>query len=205
MKPKVQLSIENEECYQGQHVLISTEASINSVQPSIRYFGTSLVFFWMKGEPLITIGPDYRIFLVALVLFELFGFVTYYVGATYQPKYIQTAFKIILLLEPITYMYTAFKNPGIKTARDITDPAIPDPTKPKSYCFKCNIFRDKTIYHCLDCEVCIKGYDHHCPWTGKCIGEGNLWGFYVFLVVTLIYFVFCIALIVLRTMEVRIG
>jgi hypothetical protein len=27
----------------------------------------------------------------------------------------------------------------------------------------------------------IIGYDHHCPFTSKCIGSGNLCPFYVFL------------------------
>ena len=27
----------------------------------------------------------------------------------------------------------------------------------------------------------ISGFDHHCPWTSKCIGKGNLTGFYVFI------------------------
>lgn len=34
----------------------------------------------------------------------------------------------------------------------------------------------------------IIGYDHHCPWTSKCIGEGNLKGFYVFVISTMLFF-----------------
>jgi len=29
--------------------------------------------------------------------------------------------------------------------------------------------------------------DHHCPWTGKCIGKGNYNEFYLFIVSTMIY------------------
>lgn len=28
-------------------------------------------------------------------------------------------------------------------------------------------------FHCHECEICVQGYDHHCPWIGKCIGKGN--------------------------------
>lgn len=50
-----------------------------------------------------------------------------------------------------------------------------------AYCSVCEVVRKEGTVHCLDCEVCVKGQDHHCPWTGKCIGEGNLPYFYAFL------------------------
>ena len=30
------------------------------------------------------------------------------------------------------------------------------------------------------CQACIREHDHHCPWTGKCIGKYNLISFYIF-------------------------
>jgi len=36
----------------------------------------------------------------------------------------------------------------------------------------------------MDCDVCIIGHDHHCPWIGKCVGEENLVAFYLFLAAT---------------------
>lgn len=38
------------------------------------------------------------------------------------------------------------------------------------------------IYHCPECNICIEGYDHHCPWIGKCVGAKNLCSFYFFLI-----------------------
>lgn len=35
-------------------------------------------------------------------------------------------------------------------------------------------------YHCKYCDVCIRNYDHHCPWTSKCIGGSNIRRFYFF-------------------------
>lgn len=40
--------------------------------------------------------------------------------------------------------------------------------------------------------------DHHCPWTSKCIGEGNLTGFHTFVVFTIVlfgYLIFAISMI----------
>ena len=56
-------------------------------------------------------------------------------------------------------------------------------------CDKCNIIAPKSlnINHCETCHVCIMNYDHHCPWTGKCIGRYNIYSFYFFLFSLLAY------------------
>ncbi|TYZ58077.1 hypothetical protein PybrP1_006043 [[Pythium] brassicae (nom. inval.)] len=48
-------------------------------------------------------------------------------------------------------------------------------------CAQCQIRRPYDASHCSDCGVCIAQLDHHCPWTGKCIGGRTLRWFYVFL------------------------
>ena len=60
----------------------------------------------------------------------------------------------------------------------------------KRLCRKCNIRVSKGTYHCSDCDVCIRDYDHHCPWTSKCIGGGNLCRFYVFLGMVPVYMIY---------------
>lgn len=52
------------------------------------------------------------------------------------------------------------------------------------FCKPCKIVRPLKTVHCLDCDVCITGYDHHCPWIGKCVGDQNLSDFYCFLTMT---------------------
>ena len=32
--------------------------------------------------------------------------------------------------------------------------------------------------HCIDCQVCISGMDHHCVFYSKCIGGSNTRWFY---------------------------
>lgn len=51
------------------------------------------------------------------------------------------------------------------------------------YCEICHIIThiDNKITHCDDCDMCIVKYDHHCYWTGKCIGKNNLFFFYPFM------------------------
>jgi hypothetical protein len=50
------------------------------------------------------------------------------------------------------------------------------------------------VEHCWDCDVCIEGLDHHCPWTSKCIGKGNLVTFYVFVTTSCGLFIYLIVM-----------
>ena len=50
-----------------------------------------------------------------------------------------------------------------------------------STCNMCNVLRISGTSHCYDCNVCVIELDHHCPWTGKCIGKGNIFYFNAFL------------------------
>ncbi|PHJ23740.1 dhhc zinc finger domain-containing protein [Cystoisospora suis] len=54
------------------------------------------------------------------------------------------------------------------------------------FCRYCKIIPPRGSYHCEDCRVCIEGYDHHCPWTSKCIGKGNAKEFYAWLIFSLL-------------------
>ena len=46
------------------------------------------------------------------------------------------------------------------------------------YCGQCEMMRPSNAHHCYECDVCVLDLDHHCPWTGKCIGAGNQEKFY---------------------------
>jgi len=56
------------------------------------------------------------------------------------------------------------------------------------YCAICDVHQPPTAAHCPDCQVCVDGYDHHCPWMGICIGKRNMKAFMTFNVVWLLYF-----------------
>jgi hypothetical protein len=53
------------------------------------------------------------------------------------------------------------------------------------------VIRRPNIFHCPDCNVCIEGYDHHCPWIGKCVGSNNSCSFYFFLMMIFGNLIFC--------------
>lgn len=56
------------------------------------------------------------------------------------------------------------------------------------YCATCKIYRPPNqTSHCRQCNVCIKGADHHCKWLGTCIGRRNYREFFLFTFFLMLY------------------
>lgn len=47
-------------------------------------------------------------------------------------------------------------------------------------CKKCNLEKPIRSHHCAICNYCVLEMDHHCPWTGNCIGKYNYKYFFLF-------------------------
>ena len=102
----------------------------------------------------------------------------------YIVKLLETIFFFLFLA---CYLFTILINPGIPNRehfRDIFDKKISNENRNNFMsCNICNITfpRNFNISHCSTCGVCVIKQDHHCPWTGKCIGKNNVISFYCFL------------------------
>ena len=59
----------------------------------------------------------------------------------------------------------------------------------KHICIKCRTPKDDTTVHCIVCNGCVEGFDHHCSWLNICISNKNLSWFRAFLYQLLIYVV----------------
>jgi hypothetical protein len=51
-----------------------------------------------------------------------------------------------------------------------------------SLCPYCNVWRpvQSGTHHCSESNLCVREYDHLCPWVGTAVGGGNLRTFYGF-------------------------
>ena len=158
-------------------------------QLSKNYFykkiGNSFSFFGNKnGDPLIIIGPNWHFYICfsfTMSALYFFVFVNFWNFITYTPKLIGI---IIYLIFFISYTYTFLINPGYPK-HDI-DSRRGEPRNIFTYCRICKIWvnQQKNTSHCEICNICIEGNDHHCVWTSKCIGKGNIVSFHIFVIFT---------------------
>lgn len=72
------------------------------------------------------------------------------------------------------------------------------------YCYTCQVYRPPRCSHCPRCDNCVEKFDHHCPWTGTCIGKRNYRFFYLFVSSTTIMCLFVIAISIVQLVLVSI-
>ena len=97
---------------------------------------------------------------------------------------------LLFLGTVVSYALTSFTNPGIipkqtnlefeKEKQSYLEKGL-DASR-MSVCNKCNIIRPPLTYHCISCNACITNIDHHCPFTGHCIGKNNITYFKIFII-----------------------
>jgi len=104
----------------------------------------------------------------------------------------------------------AFSDPGIIPKRERSvhareADALPptDSETGRTLCGRCLVYRPRGAFHCRDCDACILDLDHHCPWTGHCIGELNLRYFQAYLCFLLLHVIVVIALAMLLSLSIK--
>lgn len=73
---------------------------------------------------------------------------------------------------------TGLADPGIvKSGNDsfqlISQLAENQRLTPRHFCATCIVQKPLRSKHCRICNKCVERFDHHCPWTGTCIGLRN--------------------------------
>ena len=184
----IQIEREKIVSYQYDDFSISTPISIDKPKSfCYKKIGNMFTFCGDKdGNPLIMIGPHWPMYvcfssiLSGLLFLFFFGFWIH----------LNFIFKLLGILIYSTfilsYTYTFLINPGYP--KNNLESQNGEPRNKFRYCERCKIWVniEKKTNHCFECDICIEWYDHHCPWTGKCIGKRNATSFYIFLVSVLL-------------------
>ncbi len=99
---------------------------------------------------------------------------------------------IIFSIYWLSYTYTFLINPGFP--KNDLDSRLGEPRNKFRFCDKCKMWVniDKKTNHCFECNICVEGYDHHCPWISKCVGRRNTTTFYIFIISTLFLFAYIV-------------
>ena len=133
-----------------------------------------------------------------IVLFHLYPFLF----LNYEKEYLNailfilhTIFNLSLI---ILFIYLICSNPGYLENYDMVknfdDLLIKKEDNFLEFCFKCSVFKTDNIKHCVICDKCCKGFDHHCLWLDNCIGKNNYKYFLMILFIT--FFVILITIII---------
>ena len=117
-----------------------------------------------------------------------------YIDTHSDKDWVKLVTKIMCVGQLGSYLLIALSDPGmarpreeVKTGRNRTTYKYAN----KRFCRRCKFNVPSKSFHCIYCDVCIEGYDHHCAWISKCVGRNNAIRFYVFLLLTPIFVVYC--------------
>eukprot|EP01038_Epipyxis_sp_PR26KG_P011251 gene11251-15096_t len=120
----------------------------------------------------IVIGPDWPCALITVTMVIL-GSTLIYIYLTHNQT--EQIIFIILLTSTLVGLFTVmFADPGLVRRYHHAR------SRHWTWCDQCESYRPLKTVHCSTCKVCVAGYDHHCIWTGKCIGVGNISYFKIF-------------------------
>ena len=171
----------------------------NNNQDLLLSYGNYRIFTYDKnGDPLFLIGPDYAYFAFLFILnFIYFIFLSGLI-ITLSNFYVAFFGIILNLIQFISFIICGIKNPGLpkkEIQKEILLVKYPNIYK---RCSSCHFIIDKSKHfvHCNTCGCCCEGYDHHCPWTSKCIGKGNIFYFNGMLFMVCVIFIYIIVAVI---------
>ena len=96
---------------------------------------------------------------------------------------------VMTIIFTILYLILLIKDPGYIKENEkynIEDIIFKKRENLRNFCIKCRVYFTENIRHCIICDKCCKGFDHHCYWINNCVGDNNYCLFLIFLIVCLV-------------------
>lgn len=129
------------------------------------------------------VGPDWNCLIVTYLLIIVPWIVFTIIKTPYLNIVAQIVGYVLGISHVATLMVLTLSDPGVLPKAELSDSELQDKRDDGlRVCPYCKIVRPPRAQHCYICNVCVLELDHHCPWTGKCIGKNNIRFFYLFLV-----------------------
>nr|AAG45846.2 putative membrane protein [Sterkiella histriomuscorum] len=163
-----------------------------------------------KNQPRIVLGPDYLFSLVELLVINGISGLFIYGINRQSHQWLFMIGLITILSQNLFFLLTVLANPGIaqrnievhsesylnkvKILKQVSFQILSLKFRPHLYCSDCKVIyrQDRETEHCELCGFCIEELDHHCAWSSKCIGKGNMNFFkaFLFMTVSLVVYLF---------------
>ena len=179
---------------------IPTKYYIDDKNKTDKFFykkvGKCYFFFGNEdGNPLFIIGPQWYMFFVLSFLVNFIVSIVIYLVSLVDLTIHKFIGIFLLIIFQLCFTITYLINPGYP--KNDLGRKYGEPRKNYRMCTKCLFWVEieKNVNHCYECDICVEGYDHHCPWTSKCIGKNNKYFFYGFMgtvFLILLYFIYSI-------------
>ena len=176
----MEIEIKSEDLDNEKMINISSDKNIENDYKNIlnqkkMIFNKFYTYYYnLNGDPIIAIGPDILFFIFMYIINIIFNIFLLKILWKHLIFLLKILGIIIILIQQSFYVLTSIINPGLpKKFYQIDRENNPNLYK---YCEECKFwYKKKTgTFHCIECGVCIEGYDHHCPWTTKCVGKNNV-------------------------------
>ena len=172
---------------------------INDQEMFLTYGRYRIFSYDSKGDPLFLIGPDYTFFIIILIINLVYFLFLSILLLSFAKLYIAIIGVILNIIQFGTTIICGIINPGLPK-KELQDISLLNNSNRYVRCNLCFFIIDnsKNYVHCEICQCCCEGYDHHCPWTSKCVGKGNIFYFYGMITMVSIVFAYLIfALIIM--------
>ncbi len=151
-----------------------------------RKIGNCYCFIFTKqNNPIFIIGPNYYMFFfISLLSNLLLLFLNFFYGGYLNKKYKKIG-KYFILVFQFFYFINYILNPGYPKNNKNRNSG--EPKELYKLCSECHFYvnKNKKVYHCYDCDICIENFKFHCPVTGKCIGRNIIITYYLFILSSL--------------------
>ena len=156
--------------------------------------GATYIFLTDKdGNPLITIGPNWRICILFFSVIIIVFLLLFYFFWNFLNIFLRIFGILNCFVFSYTYIHILITDPGIP--KRIDEETVNKSNTRYVFCKICKnwVCVKSGAVHCSQCDICIEGYDQHCPWVSKCIGRKNIHYFYflaLWLVIIIFYLIF---------------
>jgi hypothetical protein len=182
------------------HLRSHSQSLCDRMKPDFGFKKLGGYFILYEGDYFnLILGPDWAGVLFTLLFLHLLTILLnqfILVSDSVDHGFWQVIIFSLFIGTNISFLVVALKDPGIVRRDRVPIPTDEADLERMPYCDICDLHQPPRAMHCSNCDCCIIGLDHHCPWVGKCIGKDNMFFFIIFNMIWLTYFAVFVYLMV---------